>query len=339
MQAGPICWERINPKAFKLRDTSHERFVARNLGVCQPASLLLMSLGGGLTGDSVPGPFASMRRHWSEHHGWQMPSPKSSATHFEHPGWQMPSPMSSAAHPEYHGGSGSFGHVRLMMPHLPEGGKLGLVVRHLAVAAITDDKASQLGFHVGDRILAVNDAAVSTSPEFYQEVSKAMHENQAMGVPVVFDIWRRLGPSIGGETELVGPMHQEGAQVSSTAGPGFHGYPGHGWPGHAWPDAGDFYSGSGSPASPRSDTAGFGGFHSGSTSASPSHFMPGAQAAKTAAATGAPSRRRHLGGVCSGAPDAPAAPSPAHGASAIPVAKSPAPTVAGSGGRRRRACG
>mmetsp|Transcript_54328 Transcript_54328/g.150650 ORF Transcript_54328/g.150650 Transcript_54328/m.150650 type:complete len:210 (-) Transcript_54328:101-730(-) len=88
---------------------------------------------------------------------------------------------------------GSFGHVRIVMPPLA-GGKLGLVVRHLMVAAITDAKASRLGFFPGDRILAVNDAPVASSTDFFQEVSRAMVENQA-GAPVIFDVWRRLGTS------------------------------------------------------------------------------------------------------------------------------------------------
>lgn len=76
------------------------------------------------------------------------------------------------------------------MPQLA-GGKLGLVVKSLVVAAVADTKALELGFLPGDRILAVNDNPVGSTPEFYREVSRAMADNQARGAPVVFDLWRK----------------------------------------------------------------------------------------------------------------------------------------------------
>merc|ERR1719221_804405 len=76
------------------------------------------------------------------------------------------------------------------MPHFA-GGKLGLQVKSLVVAAVSDTKALDLGFLPGDRILAVNDNPVGSTPEFYREVSRAMAENQASGAPVAFDVWRK----------------------------------------------------------------------------------------------------------------------------------------------------
>mmetsp|Transcript_122633 Transcript_122633/g.318872 ORF Transcript_122633/g.318872 Transcript_122633/m.318872 type:complete len:380 (+) Transcript_122633:32-1171(+) len=82
------------------------------------------------------------------------------------------------------------GHVRLTMPQLLVGSKLGLVVKHLVVVAITNARALQLGFQPGDRVLAVNDNPVGSTSEFFEEVSRAMADNQISSKPVVFDIWR-----------------------------------------------------------------------------------------------------------------------------------------------------
>mmetsp|Transcript_20693 Transcript_20693/g.54743 ORF Transcript_20693/g.54743 Transcript_20693/m.54743 type:complete len:385 (-) Transcript_20693:208-1362(-) len=88
-------------------------------------------------------------------------------------------------------------HVRIIMPQPLHGGKLGLVVKHLVVVAITNPKASQLGFHAGDRIAAVNNKPVGSTAEFFQQTSLAMIENVAIGCPVVFDIWRNSDASAG----------------------------------------------------------------------------------------------------------------------------------------------
>jgi len=83
------------------------------------------------------------------------------------------------------------GHLRIAMPQHLAGGKLGLVVKNLVVAAVADTKALHLGFLPGDRILAVNDKPVGNTQEFYTEVSRAMAESQSSGEPVVFDLWRK----------------------------------------------------------------------------------------------------------------------------------------------------
>jgi len=113
-------------------------------------------------------------------------------------------------------------YLRISVPQPLDGGKLGLAVKDLCVASVTDPRALQFGWAVGDRILAVNDQPISTTHEFTQELSKAMSAFMAIGRPLVFEVVRAAGYAGAAAGSLV-------AQAPPPAQQGIaNGYIGHG---------------------------------------------------------------------------------------------------------------
>jgi len=74
------------------------------------------------------------------------------------------------------------------MPHLLEGGKIGLAIDRLEVSEILDPMAAACGFRVGDRVLAVNSVAVGTQDEFRVALQYAIREYHTRGTPLRFQV-------------------------------------------------------------------------------------------------------------------------------------------------------
>merc|ERR1740121_279732 len=83
--------------------------------------------------------------------------------------------------------------LRITVSQPLDGAKLGLAVKDLKVASITDPRAAQNGWAIGDRILALNDQLISTTHDFSRELQKAMSAYKAVGRPLVFEISRIVG--------------------------------------------------------------------------------------------------------------------------------------------------
>lgn len=86
--------------------------------------------------------------------------------------------------------AGPGAHERISVPQLMEDGRLGLVVQNCWVASITDSRAAQWGWKVGDHILSVNGHAVTDMRQLSLEISRATASHQAVAHPIVFDVWR-----------------------------------------------------------------------------------------------------------------------------------------------------
>jgi len=127
------------------------------------------------------------------------------------------------------------GHVSIVVPEPLDGDKLGIAIaddegqdQEVTVAAISDPRALQFGWAIGDRVLEVNRFPVKNKCEFSAELQRAMSSYRAVRRPLVFDIWR--GPSTtagrtGAETPptvhcLRAPMGSCMSGVGSTIGPG-----------------------------------------------------------------------------------------------------------------------
>lgn len=76
------------------------------------------------------------------------------------------------------------------MPQPMNGGTVGIIVSDLVVAEITDSRATEFGWAVGDRILQVNGFPVMSMQEYNHQVSRAISSYQAVSRPLVFDVWR-----------------------------------------------------------------------------------------------------------------------------------------------------
>lgn len=86
--------------------------------------------------------------------------------------------------------TGPGSHARVSVPQLMEDGRLGLVIQNCWVASISDPRAAQWGWKVGDHILSVNGHAVSDMRQLSLEISRATASHQAVAHPIVFDVWR-----------------------------------------------------------------------------------------------------------------------------------------------------
>lgn len=87
-------------------------------------------------------------------------------------------------------------YLRITVPRPLDGTKLGLAVKDLRIASITDARALQLGWAVGDRILAVNNQPITSTLEFSRELAKAMDTWKMYGHPLVFEIVRQDSPQM-----------------------------------------------------------------------------------------------------------------------------------------------
>mmetsp|Transcript_104113 Transcript_104113/g.324611 ORF Transcript_104113/g.324611 Transcript_104113/m.324611 type:complete len:552 (-) Transcript_104113:39-1694(-) len=90
------------------------------------------------------------------------------------------------------------GHLRVVVPFPIEGSKLGLTVKQLVVAAVTDPRALDFGWALGDRILKVSGVPVANTRALSAALTGALSAWQATGQPIVFDIWRPPGTTAGG---------------------------------------------------------------------------------------------------------------------------------------------
>lgn len=84
------------------------------------------------------------------------------------------------------------GQLQVTIPYLPEGEPIGLNLSEegLVVESFADPVATGYGFRIGDRILFVNDSAVTTQDDFMLLLKAAREENASFGEPVVFTLWR-----------------------------------------------------------------------------------------------------------------------------------------------------
>lgn len=76
-----------------------------------------------------------------------------------------------------------------------EGGRLGLTVTDLVVAAIADPRARDHGWVLGDKILQINGTPVQSMQYFTAELARAMAEYNALSRPVIVDVWRAANAS------------------------------------------------------------------------------------------------------------------------------------------------
>jgi len=80
--------------------------------------------------------------------------------------------------------------TRLVIKRPLEDGKLGITMRGLLVTAFKDPRASTLGWHIGDHVLALNGRSIAAPPDFARELERAIAENRSTGKPLVFDVAR-----------------------------------------------------------------------------------------------------------------------------------------------------
>jgi len=81
-------------------------------------------------------------------------------------------------------------HLRITVARPLEGGKLGILVQDRVVASVSDPRALQHGWCVGDVILQVNGQPVDSMLEFSGALSAAMALYQASGNPLTFEVCR-----------------------------------------------------------------------------------------------------------------------------------------------------
>lgn len=75
----------------------------------------------------------------------------------------------------------------IVVERLLEGGRLGLAVKDLHILGIVDAAANVHGWTVGDRIVSVNGAPVSTQEDFDQALQTALAQHWACQEPLRFE--------------------------------------------------------------------------------------------------------------------------------------------------------
>jgi len=76
-----------------------------------------------------------------------------------------------------------------------DGKSLGLKVKENVVVEVVDQRALQFGWKVGDVVNAVNGVPVSDLEGVSSAISRAVHEYQSTGRPIIFSISRgEAGP-------------------------------------------------------------------------------------------------------------------------------------------------
>jgi len=105
--------------------------------------------------------------------------------------WQLESDPSNGGCRHSHGE-----HLRITIARPLEGGKLGVLVQDRVVASISDPRALDHGWCVGDMILQVNGQRVDSMFEFSGVLALAMASHQANGSPLTFEVCRHPGSGI-----------------------------------------------------------------------------------------------------------------------------------------------
>mmetsp|Transcript_179526 Transcript_179526/g.436799 ORF Transcript_179526/g.436799 Transcript_179526/m.436799 type:complete len:449 (+) Transcript_179526:39-1385(+) len=90
------------------------------------------------------------------------------------------------------------GHLRVIVPQPLDGAKLGLTVKHLVVATVTDPRALDFGWALGDQILKVNGVPVADTRALSTALAGALNAWRAVGQAMVFDVWRPPGSRMAG---------------------------------------------------------------------------------------------------------------------------------------------
>jgi len=81
-------------------------------------------------------------------------------------------------------------HFRITVARPLEGGKLGIQVQDGVVASVSDPRAWDHGWRVGDMIMQVNGQRVESMNEFSGALANAMASHQANGSPLTFEVRR-----------------------------------------------------------------------------------------------------------------------------------------------------
>lgn len=124
------------------------------------------------------------------------------------------------------------GHLRIVMDHLVDGGRLGLHMRGTKLADIIAPEAREFGWFVGDEVLKVNGYPVNSEADFAREVARATDAYHVTRRPVVFDIYRAPHPGamMGGSpvaSPYASPIHSPmGSYVPPPGPPAIMGPPG-----------------------------------------------------------------------------------------------------------------
>jgi len=85
----------------------------------------------------------------------------------------------------------------ITMPRPLPDGRLGLAVKDLKVVGVLDPAAAACGWTVGDRILSVNDVAVTDEFEFGNQVAAAVQSSRVFLKPLKFEVVRDGRNSLG----------------------------------------------------------------------------------------------------------------------------------------------
>merc|ERR1712113_578524 len=121
------------------------------------------------------------------------------------------------------GASSADGHLKVDVPHLLDGNKLGVSVKDLAIESIADPRALQFGWAVGDRVMQVNAFPVCRMDEFANELAKAVSSYQANGKALVFDIWRPpSAKSNAVAPQAAAPFHHHSTPLAPPSGMSGH---------------------------------------------------------------------------------------------------------------------
>lgn len=92
-------------------------------------------------------------------------------------------------------------HQKINVPQLSKDSRLGLMLRGTTIVGLNNLRVSQLGFAVGQRVLAVNGVPCSTTEELSATIA-----NQLAAGPAVFDVWSP--PRQEAAARAISPMRQ-----------------------------------------------------------------------------------------------------------------------------------
>lgn len=114
----------------------------------------------------------------------------------------------------------SVGHITITVAHPPDDGTLGLALKDLMVTKVSDPRASEAGWAVGDHVLKVNGVALANAHQFSAELAKAMSAYRALGRHLVFDVWRQplTDHTAFADVSLHGSVHGPGIAHSAAGG-------------------------------------------------------------------------------------------------------------------------
>merc|ERR1740121_1339974 len=87
-------------------------------------------------------------------------------------------------------------YVKILVPHVAKGGKLGIMMDGLVVKSV-DAEAAPLGWCVGDRIVKVNDNSVLDASEFRKSIGRAMESLSEKGKTIAVSVVRQPGADSG----------------------------------------------------------------------------------------------------------------------------------------------